>query len=241
MTDTPSLSVIVFAFDEEQNVAAVLGELTSWLRTREPNAEIVFIDDGSRDRTFDAARAALADFRHRALRHERNLGIGAALKSGARLARGEWMTFMPADGQIEPSAIGTLRDAAASEEVDLVLSVYDHRNDGLDRTILSAGVRALIALVHGVRLQSDGPYLVRRRVFSPDDLPPDSFFLNFELPIRALVAGLRATHVTIACRPRRAGYSKSTGMRRIVGVGKDLLSLRVRRASRTLRLWSGRA
>ncbi|HEY8430437.1 MAG TPA: glycosyltransferase family 2 protein [Sandaracinaceae bacterium] len=235
---TPSLSVIVFAFDEEENVRAVLEELVAWLRANEPAAEIVFVDDGSRDGTLAAARAALAGFPHRTARHETNRGIGAALKTGVAIARGEWVTFLPADGQIEPAAIGTLR-AAADGAVDLVLSVYDRRDDGLDRTILSAGVRALIRLVHGVRLRSDGPYLFRRRLFLPEQLPPDSFFLNFELPIRALAAGLRVRTVTIACRPRRAGVSKSTGLARIAGVARDLVDLRRRRALEAVRLLRG--
>src|SRR5690606_29514214 len=236
---SPSLSIIVFAFDEEENVAAVLRELIGWLRANEPDSEIVFVDDGSRDRTLEAAEAALADFPHRTARHAANRGIGAALKTGVALARGSWVTFMPADGQIEPAAIGTLR-AAAADSTDLVLSVYDHRDDGLDRAILSAGVRALITVVHGVRLRSDGPYLIRRSLFVPSELAPDSFFLNFELPIRALAAGLRTRTVTIACRPRRAGVSKSTGLSRVAGVARDLIDLRRRRALRTARLWLGR-
>ncbi|HJL20552.1 MAG TPA: glycosyltransferase family 2 protein [Sandaracinaceae bacterium LLY-WYZ-13_1] len=234
------LSVIVFAFDEEENVGAVLGELRAWLEAHEPSAELVFVDDGSRDDTLGAAGRALDGFPHRTLRHETNRGIGAALKTGVRAARGDWVTFLPADGQIEPDAIGTLRTAAADDAVDVVLSVYDHRDDGLDRTLLSAGVRALIWAVHGVRLNSDGPYLMRRRLFVPDQLPPDSFFLNFELPIRALAAGLRTRTVTIACRPRRAGRSKSTGLWRIWGVARDLADLRRRRARHAWAIWRGR-
>ncbi len=240
MSLRPSLSVIVFAFDEEENVPAVLGELARWLREHEPESEIVFVDDGSRDRTLEAAERALSGFPHTCVRHTDNRGIGAALKTGVRAARGEWATFMPADGQIEPAAIGTLRGAVDDDTVDLVLSVYDHRDDGLDRTLLSAGVRTLIGLVHGVRLRSDGPYLFRRRLFLPEQLPPDSFFLNFELPIRALAAGVGVRTVTIACRPRRAGVSKSTGLRRVAGVARDLLDLRRRRAAHTLRVWRGR-
>ncbi len=240
MSARPSLSVIVFAFDEEENVPAVLAELVAWLRAHEPESEIVFVDDGSRDGTLRAAEGALAGFPHTSVRHTENRGIGAALKTGVRAARGEWATFLPADGQIEPAAIGTLRSAATDDGVDLVLSVYDHRDDGLDRTILSAGVRALIGLVHGVRLRSDGPYLFRRRIFVPEELPPDSFFLNFELPIRALAAGVGVRTVTIACRPRRAGVSKSTGLRRIASVARDLVDLRRRRALHTLRVWTGR-
>ena len=119
--------------------------------------------------------------------------------------------------------------AASHDRADVVFSVYDHRDDGLHRKILSAGVRGLILAVHGVRMRSDGPYLFRHHLFEPDKLVPDTFFLNFEFPIRMLSARVPATVVTIECRPRRSGSSKSTGLKRIVGVAQDLLDLRVRR------------
>jgi hypothetical protein len=136
---------------------------------------------------------------------------------------------MPADGQIEPQAIATLRAAAADDAVDVVLSTYALRDDGAHRKLLSFGVRALIWLVHGVRMQSDGPYLFRRELLVPEQLPADSFFLNFEFPIRVLAAGRRTRNVVIQCRPRRAGVSKSTGWKRIAGVARELVELRARR------------
>ena len=78
-------------------------------------------------------------------------------------------------------------------------------------------------------MQSDGPYLFRRELFDPDLLKPDTFFLNFEFPIRVFSAQTPAAIVTIQCRPRRSGQSKSAGWRRIIGVAQDLLELRVRR------------
>jgi hypothetical protein len=152
-----------------------------------------------------------------------------------RVASGTWLTFLPADGQIEPSAIGTLRDAQRRTGADVVFSVYDDRNDGLDRKLFSFGVRALIFAVHGVRMRSDGPYFFRCDLFDPDALPPDTFFLNFEFPIRMLAAKKRTAVVTIRCRPRRAGHSKSTQWHRIVGVGRDLVDLRVRRSKERIR------
>lgn len=223
------LSVIVFAYDEEDNIGPVLGELRAWLATEEPSAEIVFVDDGSSDRTAHEAARALDGAAHQILRHDTNRGIGAALKTGVRAARGEWVTFLPADGQVPPSAVATLRAAAHEASAEVVFSVYDHRDDGLHRKVLSAGVRTLIRLVHGVRLQSDGPYLFRRALFDPDQLVPDTFFLNFEFPIRMLGAGVPTTVVTVGCRPRRSGHSKSAGLRRIYGVAQDLLDLRIRR------------
>ena len=146
-----------------------------------------------------------------------------------RHATTEWITFLPADGQVPPEAIGTLRTAQARKNADVVLSVYDHRDDGLDRKILSFGVRALIRLVHGVSLKSDGPYLFRRDLFDPDQLPPDTFFLNFEFPIRVLAEKRRVATVTVPCVPRVRGQSKSTGVKRVLGVARDLVDLRIRR------------
>jgi dolichol-phosphate mannosyltransferase len=231
----PDLSVIVFAFNEEANIVPVLQELRTWLEEHEPSAEIVFVDDGSSDGTSSEAAKALDGAPHQLLRHDDNRGIGAALKTGVRAAKGRWVTFLPADGQIAPDAIGTLRAAAADRGADVVFSVYDHRDDGLHRKILSAGVRGLILLVHGVRMTSDGPYLFRHDLFDPERLVPDSFFLNFEFPIRMLGASVTTTVVTIDCRPRRSGHSKSTGIKRIVGVAHDLLDLRVRRTREALR------
>lgn len=225
----PSLSVIVFAYNEAENITPVLGELRDWLGRNEPDSEIVFVDDGSQDTTLETARAALAGTRAKFLRHERNRGIGAALKTGVRACDAPWVTFLPADGQIEPSAIGTLRAAASGADVDVVLSTYAARDDGLHRKLLSFGVRALILAVHGVQLQSDGPYLFRRELFIPEELVPDTFFLNFEFPIRVLAARRPTRNVVIECRPRRAGVSKSTGWKRIAGVAQDLLDLRWRR------------
>jgi dolichol-phosphate mannosyltransferase len=229
MTAAPDLSLIVFAYNEAENIAPVLAELRAWLDAHEPHAEIVFVDDGSSDATLEAARAALAGARAKLLRHDTNRGIGAAIKTGVRAAEAPWVTFMPADGQIEPAAIGTLRAAAAGGGVDIVFSTYADRDDGLHRKVLSFGVRALIFATHGVRMRCDGPYLFRRALFDPDELPPDTFFLNFEFPIRVLARGHHVGNVVIHCRPRRAGSSKSTGLTRILGVARDLVDLRVRR------------
>jgi dolichol-phosphate mannosyltransferase len=230
---TTKLGVILFAFNEGENVRPILEELIGWLERHEPDSEILFVDDGSSDDTLEVAQRVLAERwgqgrRSVCLKHPKNRGIGAALKTGVQASSAEWLTFLPADGQIEPQAIGTLR-AAALPDTQVVFSIYEDRNDGLDRKVLSFGVRALVTLIHGVRVQSDGPYLFRRELFDPEQLKPDTFFLNFEFPIRVMAAGLAHRTVPIRCRPRRAGVSKSTGLKRILGVGRDLLELRSRR------------
>jgi len=222
------LSIIVFAYNEVENVSVILAELIEWLRSHEPKSQIVFVDDGSTDGTYDLAEQSLTNFPSKLVRHSHNRGIGAALKSGVLATHHPWVTFMPADGQIPPSAIGTLRAAATSGHTELVLSVYSNRNDGWHRTVLSKSLRALIFGVHQVILRSEGPYLFRRSLFIGDELKSDSFFLNFEFPIRILRSGFDVKTVTIPCHPRRAGQAKSAALKHIRAVTYDLVSLRIR-------------
>lgn len=225
----PELSIVIFAYNEAENIGPVIAELRAWLSAHLPDTEIVFVDDGSSDDTSKEATRALLNFAGSIQRHPTNQGIGAALKTGVQAAQGTWVTFLPADGQIPPSAIGTLRERARSEHCDLVLSVYDRRDDGWHRKILSWGVRVLILLLHGVRLLSEGPYLFKRELFDADTLHSDSFFLNFEYPILMLSQRRTFSVVTIPCRQRRAGYSKSANTRQAWHVARDLVALRLRR------------
>lgn len=223
------LSLVVFAYDEEANVPIVLGQILGWLRQRGAPYELVFVDDGSRDGTARAANAAFAGDPACALvSHDRNRGIGAAIKTGVARATLDWVSFLPCDGQIPPTQLDALCAAAEHERVRLVFSVYRAREDGPHRKVLSAGIRALIWSLFGVHMRSDGPYLFARELFDPSVLASDTFFLNFELPIRMLRAREPHATVTIECVPRISGSSKSTQLGRILGVARDLLALRLR-------------
>ena len=234
--DELPLTLIVFAFNESENVPVVLPEILGWLRGRRGAYQLVFVDDGSTDATAERAREVCAgDARCVVISHPRNRGIGAALKTGVAAATEDWVSFLPCDGQIPVGEIGALTRAAVRDRVRVVFSVYRARDDGFHRKVLSAGVRGLIFAVHGVRMRSDGPYLFRRELFDAERLVPDTFFLNFEFPIRMLRAHERYATETIECVPRIAGHSKSTGWKRIAGVGRDLIDLRWRLVRERLR------
>lgn len=233
MSRVPDVSVIVLAFNERDNVGPVLDELFTYLDGQSFTSEVWVVDDGSHDDTAAVAQERLAQRAGGVLAHATNRGMGAGIKTGSRACKGDWVTFLPADGQIPPETLGTLM--AARKGVNLVLSTYFNRDDGLARKVLSWGVRTLITAVHGVRVQSDGPYLFRRGILDPSQLEPDTFFLNFEVPIRATAAGLRTAQVEVRCRPRRSGESKTARPGVAMRVVKDLFALRARRTLSALR------
>lgn len=98
---TQAISVVIPAFNEERGIASVINELAAILRGHGVEAEILVVDDGSRDGTAQAAAAAGA----RVLRHRSNRGYGAALKTGIAGARFDTVAIIDADGTYPASSL----------------------------------------------------------------------------------------------------------------------------------------
>lgn len=110
------LSIILPA----KNEAAALAGLLPLLRAAQPEAEIIVVDDGSTDGT----RAICAENGVGCLSSPYSMGNGAAIKRGARAARGEWLVFMDGDGQHDPADVARLL-AKLEEGYDMVVGARD--------------------------------------------------------------------------------------------------------------------
>lgn len=219
-----ALSVVMFAYNEEENVGPVMEEALEYLRDRVDSYELILVDDGSADATRARAdEVAATDPSVEVISHDRNRGIGAALKTGFGAASLEWVTLLPADGQVPPDQIDRFLELRHGH--DLVICHYPDRfreADSLGRKVLSRGLRLLTYLATGVPNRLDGAYLIRRRYLSQLPLRSETFFLNLELPIRAIRAGARVAETTLHIRPRRAGASKVLSWQRIAGVSTEM-------------------
>lgn len=121
MNKAPDLTVVVPAFNEEALLAGSIRKLRASLDAIGASAEIVIVNDGSRDRT-----GAIADDLARALRdvvvcHQANQGIGGAFRTGAARATGEYVMLWPADMPAEPADLAPYR--AKFREADVIVGV----------------------------------------------------------------------------------------------------------------------
>ncbi|MCG3134694.1 MAG: Polyprenol monophosphomannose synthase [Planctomycetes bacterium] len=108
----PELSIIVPAYNEEARIGRAMAELGAFVRDRGLRAEILVVDDGSRDRTAEVVAAHAADAPcARLVRQPRNMGKGAAVRRGVAESRGRWVLFTDADQSTPIAEWDRLRDA----------------------------------------------------------------------------------------------------------------------------------
>ncbi len=138
------ISVVIPAKNEAQSLPGVLARI----RAAQPEAEIVVVNDGSTDATAEVAAAAGA----RVVSHPRSQGNGAAIKTGARAARGEIIVFMDADGQHPPEAIGKLLEEL-DRGYDLVVGARDRKGQaGAGRALANGFYNRFASWVSGHRI-----------------------------------------------------------------------------------------
>ena len=110
------ISIVIPAYNEERNLEVLYANLREVMQAAgEDELELVIVDDGSSDRTWDTIGAlSAADVRVRGVRLSRNFGHQAALMAGLAAARGQAVVMMDADLQHPPSLVPQLYAAAAA-------------------------------------------------------------------------------------------------------------------------------
>lgn len=223
-TTRPHLSIVVPLKDEEPNVVALHEELTGVLQQFGRPYEILLIDDGSTDGTFQAIAAIQRHDAHvRVIRFTRNFGQTAAFAAGFAFARAPLIVTSDGDLQNDPADIPGLVELARTH--DIVCGWRkDRQDDFLTRHVPSVAANYLLGLVSGVRLHDNGCSLkvFRAEVVKPLALRPG---MHRYLPAIASQLGSRWTEVVVHHRPRRFGRSKY-GLSRTFGVIADLVRLR---------------
>ena len=199
------LSVVIPFFDEEEAAPALLAELRRVIEGI-GDAEVLLIDDGSRDgtgRVLEEAAAAWSQVRF--FRFAQNQGQGSALFFGIHQARGAAIALLDGDGQNDPADLPAL--IAALDDADFVTGIRAKRRDSPLRRWMSRfanGVRSRV-LRDGVRDAGCGLKVFRREV--RESFVPLLTLYSF-LPAMARAAGFRVAECPVRHRPRTHGTSK---------------------------------
>jgi len=207
------VSVVVPVLDEAESLGALHRELTAALEALGRPYEILFVDDGSGDGSFEVVeKLHRADDRVRGLQLRRNFGKAAALATGFREARGDLVVTLDADLQDDPGELPKLLAALEEAEVDLVSGWKQDRQDPRSKTWPSRLFNCVTGRLTGLRLHdfNSGFKAYRREVVQEVRLYGE---LHRFVPALAAWRGFRVAEVPVRHRPRRFGRSKFGGAR----------------------------
>jgi len=222
---SPELSVVIPIRNESPNIEAVYGEMTEALTAWGRSYEVIAVDDGSTDDSFDRlCRLQARDSRWRIVRFRRNFGQTAAFAAGFKLARGRVIATSDGDRQNDPRDLpGMIR--RLEEGYDIVCGWRKDRKDPwLTRRLPSELANKLISFSTGVRLHDYGCSL---KVFRSEVVKPLKLYgeMHRFLPAIASEMGVRISEVVVNHRARTHGRSKY-GLSRTLRVVLDLLTVK---------------
>ncbi len=152
------LSVVIPAFNEEKHISKNIQETYNTFKSLDYNFEIILIDDGSSDNTFNEALKIANNYSNIQIRHNRfNYGKGRALKKGFRYCKGEYIVFLDSDMDLHPAQIQTFFDIMELDKADVVIGSKRHPNSVLSypfyRRVVSSVYFFIIKMLFGLPIK----------------------------------------------------------------------------------------
>src|SRR5438876_9254232 len=223
---TIAISVVVHVMNEEQSIKPLFEKLSTQLNSLGQNYEVIFVDDGSTDKTF-AELKKLHDEHPgivRVVRFRRNFGKTPALVAGFSRCRGEVIFTMDGDLQDDPEEIPNFLKKL-DEGYDLVSGWKYPRLDPITKTFPSRVFNGMVSTMTGVHLHdiNNGFKAYRREVIEDTHFKLYGEFHRF-VPVMAHWRGFRVTEIKVRHYPRKYGVSKF-GAKRFARGLIDLLNV----------------
>lgn len=240
LAEPPDLSLVIPVYNEVENLRPLLEEIVAALAGRPWRYEVIFVDDGSSDGSFELIRQLHAEYPQAGgIRFRRNFGQTAAFTAGFDVAQGRAIVTLDADRQNDPADISRLL-AELEQGYDVVNGWRQNRHDGwLLRRLPSYLANRLIAWSTGVKLRDRGCSLRAFRAEVVRELRLYGEMHRF-IPELASAAGFSMAEVPVNHRPRVAGASKY-GLSRTFRVLLDLMTILFLRrySARPMHLFGG--
>ena len=219
----PKLSIVIPVYNEEAVLPALFKRLYSALDALQVSFEIVFVNDGSKDRSVALLREQFArrPRETRVVLFHANFGQHSAIMAGFSYARGEYVITLDADLQNPPEEIGKLVEKLA-EGYDYVGTIRQQRQDVLWRRMFSRAINKVRERITPVRITDQG-CMMRGYARSVVNALNHTREINTFIPALAALYAMRPVEVPIAHEERHAGQSKYS-MYSLIRLNFDLIT-----------------
>lgn len=201
------VTLVIPVYEEAESVAELHRQIDAALRSLHLRVQIIFVDDGSRDGTFEALQPIFdADRRVEVLTLRRNFGKTAALLAGFQRATGAIVITMDGDLQDDPKEIPRFLEALANDK-DLVSGWKRSRHDPFTKTVPSRLFNFVVRKATGIPLHDFNCGFKAYRIEVLDELKLYGELHRF-IPVMAFWKGFRIGELEVEHHPRKFGRSK---------------------------------
>jgi len=219
------LSIVIPVFNERDNLIPLIQEIRVVTESLGYNYEVLFIDDGSQDGSFEVMKMLnLQDCHIRIIQFRRNFGQTAAFSAGFEYARGRLIVTIDSDGQNDPADIPLLLDKLETGDYDVVVGWRKNRKESGLRRLLSNAANRIIRQGSNIIVHDRGCSL---KVFRSDLAKCMRLYGQQHrfLPEIASSVGARVAEVQVNDRKRKFGTSKYGAFTRLPRVLLDMITV----------------
>lgn len=230
MQDHPLKSISIFfpAYNEEGNIATTLIDARNAAKLVAKDYEIIVVNDGSHDRTVEVvAELQKHDHKIRLISHPRNLGYGAAVKTGLKACKMDWIFFTDSDGQFHYDELAKF--VKESDKADLVIGYRRKRMDPFHRVFVAQVLLKVWNFVlFGLTVKDvDCAYkLFKKEVRDAIKLDTSSAITVTEFIVKAKSLGYKISQLPVHHYPRKFGAQTGGNWRVILKAARESFALR---------------
>ena len=216
MKSITELSIIIPVFNEEESILELAEEISGVMKDLSAGYELIFIDDGSRDSSYDKIKSlADKDSRINGVRFRRNYGKAAALSEGFRISKGKMIVTMDSDLQDDPAEIPGLMKKL-DEGFDVISGWKKNRKDPWTKRFPSKIFNLVTRMMSGIKIHDFNCGL---KIYRSDVIKTVKVYgeLHRYIPVLAKLAGFNVSELIVNHRPRKFGKTKFGASRFLKG------------------------
>ena len=229
MKKIKSISLMFPLYKDKSTVELMITKSSAVLKKLNSKYEIIIVDDGCPQNSGKLAKKIAKKFSNiKIFFHKKNLGYGAALKTGLKKCKNDWIFMI--DGDAEYDVDDLFRLLRVSKNYDLVITYRYKKKYTTYRIIISWVYNVILRLIFNIKFRdiSTGSRLVSRKLIKRIKLKSNSPFVGAELAIKAGLAGYKVGEIGIHTYPRTFGTGSSVTLKNILLTLKDMFLLFVR-------------
>ncbi len=224
------LSVFLPTYNEEGNIAGVIENVVKAASQNAEKWELIVVDDGSIDSTAEiVSKFVESDSRIKIIKHKKNSGYGASLKTGLYNSKYNWISFIDSDGQFDFGEINKFIQKQKETGADIVIGYYKKRKASSLKIITSKIWEALVFILFGLKVRDIdcGFKLISKRVIEkiPKLESERGAFISSELLVKAKKNGFKIVEIPVTHYPRLKGEGTGRKLNVIVESFIDLFRL----------------